>query len=705
MSVIEMLSSTTNVGYDKNLTSLFGRAYSKPIDGKNCLGPGLTKFVDLATPFATPPLLSGVDVTTDNGRRFTLSTVVGGVASVVLSTFNFATGQYTVVGRILVTIPNQGGTTTHTIRYIRVEDPGTTGWKIYFGTVAATTVINGGDFLVNKVDLADFTFNITPVQFFMQITNNAKGTYFLQDPTAMGSAHNNTTLIGGATRNNDLFAFKGSAASLSIYGFDKTVAPTVTTFVSTAPTVPASPTFTVASHGLVANTPLVQTFDVPGGFTQSTGANVQVVYYVRATNLTANTFELSLTPGGAAINATTAASPSFCWAFGITTNAYLAPRKTGVIVTGYSGTALLVDAINAVVIQDSPYANDPVIFFPTTTNFYCFRISEIVAGITSIPSSTVNNLGTGTDYTAITNVNATYMESIQKIVYVSATFNFYAKSWVNNNISHNFGAQISTYLENKGRDQDYFRGFALTGLSNSNGWAFATMNTVGQRGFLAIDLRSDATFNYSKVIGPVTKVGAGKLKFIQSLEKLFDVTETANFRYRTAATENDPVFDTDTSGTWILIQTAEDLSAYAVDEYAQVEVTFNVMTPLSGIPTQIYQILLGNDLDLAISPNWVGSVDNSTKNGESPGFTAFCLIKAYDSVVPEMIMEARDKVSKVLILSKSTVADAADFDFSTTNGSPWTPLGVIPNVINTTEVRYRWGGAIPQDVIISWKEA
>jgi hypothetical protein len=77
------------------------------------------------------------------------------------------------------------------------------------------------------------------------------------------------------------------------------------TFVGTALTgvtnTAASPAlFTKTTHGLVAG----DSITITSATTLSTGVSLNVTYYVLASGLTANDFELSLTLGGAAINAT-----------------------------------------------------------------------------------------------------------------------------------------------------------------------------------------------------------------------------------------------------------------------------------------------------------------------------------------------------------------------------------------------------------------
>jgi hypothetical protein len=289
-------SYTVNA-FNKNLINLFGNVIKKQISGVDCYGPGLTRFMDVQTDFTGLVTLSGVSQKTANGRKFIVSTVAAGVASVALYSVDSQNND-TPLGRILVTFPNQGGTTTHTVRFIRVLDSGTTNWTIVIGTVAGTTTVNGGAFRVHKVNLSDFSFSPSPVQFFMQIANDSKGVYMMQDPTAVGAAHAMRDFIGGGVDGTELITARGTAANLSHDGFDLTQVPTIPSFVCTGATSIGSPIFTMTGHPFAVGDAIVPTANTPGGFTQANGASTQVVYYVSATGFGANNFQLSTTPGG-----------------------------------------------------------------------------------------------------------------------------------------------------------------------------------------------------------------------------------------------------------------------------------------------------------------------------------------------------------------------------------------------------------------------
>lgn len=706
MKFINMLSSSTSVGsYDKTKTSLFGNAYSKTINTKTCFGPSLTKFIDVQTDFTgyAPAITqSGVTFASSNNRLFVLGTFTAGVAPIALYSIDYTTGAKTALGRITITLPNTAAT-THTPRFMRVIDTGTTGWKIFIGTIGSVAV-NGGVFLVNKVDIADFSFNPTANQFYMGLSSDIKATYLLEDPTLVGVNHAMTTIMGGgySSADNQILTTKGTAASLSIDGFSTTTAPTITSYTATAPTVPASPTFTLTAHGFNANDMLVFTANTPGGFTVSTQVAAQTVYFVR--NPTANTFELSATSGGASINATTATTPSFVRAFGTTTALYVAARKSGTIATAFAGTALLVDNQQIVTPADGPNAGSLCYFLSTTTTFYCWKLSDMTSGVTSLPSAAgINNTGTGIDYVAPTNVLATYSEVLGKVVYTSAAFSIFMKSWINSNISHSFGSQINTWLENTGRTQDYFRGFVTSSLDVRNGWIFLGITTTGQRGILMMDARSDQSFNYTYMTSPVQYVGSSVMKFVSTIEQLFNVTDTIEIYYRTAATSSDAIFNTD-SGSWTQISVAQDLTSIALNNYVQVKVTWDITTTLSGIPTQVQDIVIGYQSINELSDNWVGSVDNTSRNGESPAYSAFRLIKAYSTSVPTLYFRAYDDNGN-LVISADTVTNPTLFQYSTNNGTSWNALGTIPNTIGTTEVRYAWATPPGVKVTVSLRES
>lgn len=155
------------------------------------------------------------------------------------------------------------------------------------GTI--TGCLRGLSFKGNNQIPANQKFNVvgTPVII-------SWGTHNIEDVLDIITANYNTllALIEGAVISS------GVPASTTIMGISRLTAnPSIT--LGTATITIASPAvITHASHGLTVND-IVQ-FTTTG--TLPTGITASTPYYVLATGLTTNTFEISATPGGTAIN-------------------------------------------------------------------------------------------------------------------------------------------------------------------------------------------------------------------------------------------------------------------------------------------------------------------------------------------------------------------------------------------------------------------
>lgn len=683
--------------YDKTKISTFGRVNRTMYGPKAVYGPGLTKFIDVQTNFAGAFPISGVETTTPNGRKFVLSTIASGVGAIALYEIDFTTGEVTPRGRIVINLPSAPSANT-TGRFIEVVDTGTTGWKIFIGTVTTITVSHGGIFLINKVDLADFSFSPSPKNFYAALSNDEAAIYKIYDPVAGFAGHAMTNIFGGgySASLNQLITARGVAGTLQHDGFATNVAPDVQTKTCTAPTVNGSPTFTMAAHGYLANDILVPSANAPTGFTLAVPGTIQaVVYFVRAANLTANTFELSATAGGAAINAGSVTTPSFTRAYGATTTPYVAARKTGSISTGFVGTALLVNGCQIATPTDGANAGVLCYMLSTQSGFYCWPVSTITAGATTIPGSLgVNVLGTSIDYVVPSVTAFRYSETLGKIIYASAAFAFYAKGWTNGGITHAFGTQIATWLENNSSvDAAYFRGFVVAGIEVQSGWIFATINTIGQRGILMMDARSDGSFGHSKLISPVQDLGGvSKARFITTIEQLYEVTDTVSISYRTAASPTDPIFD-DEDGGWDSIDVASEFD-FAFARYIQVKVEWDILTFLSGIPTQLQDVITGFDLLAEPSMHWAGMATGSTDT--SPSHTVYRQIRLYNTTTPTLYHRGIDDAGNIVEYF-DTVTHLAQFSHSLNEGVTWLP-GIGPDQLYK---RLRFTRLSPPGVILT----
>lgn len=674
--------------YDKDKISGFGRAVQKNLNGKICYGPGFTRFIDLQNDFAGSFASAGIFQTTDNGRLFIVGGVAAGIIQVAMYTFDLLTGEYVPVGRIGMIMPNTAAT-THTPRFIRVKDVGLTGWQIYFGTVG-TVLINGGVFLANKIDFTDFQF--TPTTIFMAATSDAKAVYKLENPTAQGAGFLITTIMGaGITSGSELLTVKGSASIFSFDGIDTSIAPTKLIMTNELAVVNSgATTFNQISHTLNNNDPVILTQNAPAGFTASPQGSPQVIYFAR--NVTANTFQLSATSGGVAILGTTVTTPSWTRGFGQSTNQYLASRKTGNINPSFAGTALLTDAMKVINPQNGANAGNECFFFPTSSIFYHFKISGITAGVTAVSGLvSANNLGNGLDYVGLTSTTfATYSDILDKIVYTTAAFSFYMKDWQNNSITHAFGSQISKYVELSSDPAQYFRGFSIAGIDVSNGWLMVNSTQAGQRGVFAMDARSDALFDYSYLISPVKKLsGISLAKFVATIEQESDITDTVQVSIRSANTLADPMFSS-ASGGWVDVAVAEDLNT-PILRYVQIRVKWDILSFLSGIPTQVQDILIGHDPLTEMSEKWKGMADGSIGNA-----TVYRQVELYNGSIPTLYHRGIDDADNV-VEAYNTVDHIANFTHSIDEGLTYIP-GIGPDQIGK---RIKLTRSSPPGVIIT----
>lgn len=677
--------------YDKTKPYMAGRAFRKNISGTLVYGPPLTRFINTEVDATVAPLMSE---TTPNGRQFQVTTVAAGVATIVLYNID-TTGQTspTYVGKLLVRLPNTAAT-THTIRAFKVYDgannAATTGWQIYIGTTGSV-LINGGLFIVNNVGLSDFV-PTSPATIEMAVANGAKAVYMAQDPGTIG-VNNTLTAMQGLSldrASRRLYFNNNVLATTQFAVFDPSVSPTLNglSTASAANTNSTATTFNFTGHPFAANDPVILIGTVPTGFTASSAAGAQTVYFIR--NPTANTFELSATTGGASILGTSVVSGTqAARAFGQSTAQWLSIR-TGTI-TGFTGTILLTNGQKITTPQQSLDPAIPsgisgqiCIFLPTNSTFHLFKASDIVNGATTLPSMVaVNAQGSGVDYTAIAPAYATYSGALGRVVYISNTAQFYMKRWVNGVIDAAFGGINTTYLETPGAQPYSVAGVTITNIEIDSGVLYATLGTTGQRGILVTDIRSDSGFNFSFITSPVLDTSNfQQFKTIQTVEKLFDLTSSMVFSYKTAATSADSAFNDPTTG-WTVVPIATDLSSIALNNLTQFRIDFTIASGSTNTPAQINELYASFTARGESSDNWLQDNDFTTQGLGSPSYVAFYLRKAYPSgTVPRLFSRVYD-TSNNLIFSSDTVGNPPQFQYSTNNGVSWIALGTIPNTVGT----------------------
>ena len=655
--------------YDQTKTTRQGRAYVKTVNSQSVIGPPLNKFCDVVadTSGLVVPILSWLS---PNGRLISIGAEASGLSYVSLHEFNFDTGSCTYIGQIRVSLADTAAT-THTFRSIKMIDTGTTGWKLFIETTG-TVAINGGLYLVNKVDKADF-IPVGATVFPFATGDDQKATYFLQDPANIGVGQLQTASVGMAldTANNRLYAHNGVAATHQYYVYDTSIAPTYLT-ESVSVSVASPGLVSHAGHAFAVNTPVVFTAG-----TVPTGLTVGTVYFVR-NPVAGVSYELSATSGGASINTT--GSPSagafLGRAFGTTGSNFV--HKTGNL-PALTGTLINLDSEDYALPAHTTNSGFPCVFLCTTSNLYLGRLSELTSGTTSWGSLVTSNiLGSVNQITAPTVVQATWSTVLDRAVYLTNSNLLVMKQVINNSIDKIFGASSNLYRETfPASDSQGLRGLTFTAIDIESGWLMLTGSTTGQRGNVLCDLRSDSFFDYSYVVSKVLDTPLAVFRFLASWRELADQAGALTVYYRTSGFGS-------VSGGWTQVAFAGDLSSIPTASQIQFKVAFNTLNIGASIHAQVRELFLGYESNIGISENWEFSDDNSDNN--TPSRIAFRLKKVYASVVPTLYFRAYD-LSDSNIVSHNSVTNATNFEYSTDNGMSWLPLGTIPNTVGTL-VRY-----------------
>ncbi len=667
--------------YDQTKTTVQGRCQTKTIDGDTAIGPPLNRFIDVQTDAAMTIATNGSTFSA-NSRIFTFSAETAGLAQIALHTVNQTTGATTYVGKIQFALPDTAAT-THTYRGIYVIDSGTTGWKIFVATTGSVA-INGGLFLINNVDLADFVPIGFPTIGFAN-ANNQKAVYDLQDPANIGVGQLLTVPNGLVVdvANNRAYVHNGTSATHQYYVYDTSATPTYTV---AAVTIDAGTDIvTDAGHTFVDNTPVVFT-----SLTGGAGLTAGTVYFVR-NSILGTSYQLSTTSGGAAINITTNGTGNIGRAFGTTGALFV--HKTGNL-PALSGTLLTTGSEDYAFPGHTTNSGFACAHFATTSNLYLGRLSELTSGATTWPSLiTVNLLGTSNQITAPTALYAVWSNTLDKAIYVTATSIFVMKSFTNNVIDRIFGGTNNRYLEGVVTDVVELQSLGPVSLNASGGWLSFAGVAIGRRGVFIADLRSDSLFDYSYVVTKVVSTSADKYRFITSLDKLFEYTGSLDCYYRTSG------FGT-VGGGWISIPFAEDLNTIATGSQIQFKIGFATLGLDTSIPAQLCEFILGFDALNDSSDYWEYSQDDSSSG--NPTDIVFRLKKTFPSAVPTLRFFASD-LTDVTVTDHNSVTHSARFSYSTDSGATYNPLGTIPNSVGTL-VRYRYATPPGVDIRPSLKE-
>lgn len=670
-----LLSSVVS-SYDQTKTTIQGRVSQKSISGTPVLGPSVPNFADVvadATVVPVGPVYMSKNITADTARVFLIGTPVAGSVQIILYNQNVNTGAYTYVGRLTYRSPSIATTTV--FKGLEVLDSGTTGWKIFIACTNTAT-INGGLFLLNKIDLADFT-PLGAVFIDPATGNDQKAAYFLQDPANIGvnqlNIASNGVIIDSSV--NKIYVHNGVAATHQYYVYDTAVTPTF--LESTITGTNATPgVFTLTAHGFLANDPVL--FKTTGSFS---GLTTNTVYFVR--NQTANTFELSATSGGASISTagTQAGVHTIGRAFGTTGSNFT--LKTGNL-PALLGTLLSNNYESLATPQHASYGSlvgTNCAAFGTSTNLYMGKLSELTSGTTVWPSlATANVLGSLNEVTAVTPIAAQFSNVLDMFVVFTNTSLYFGKRLVNNEIQFKGGRVSNSYYEQTipSYGSVRFGSAAIAGVTIANGICTLINSTTGQRGLMSLDMSSDDRFDRDYIVTKVIDAPSSILRDVSAFDKLAAVSKNYAIYYRTSG------FGSITGG-WTLLDDSSLLNI-SIATQIQFKITFKVLSIMSQTASQLADMVINTEGNDDVSDNWEYSHDSSSNL--SPTRVAFRLKYAYGAgTIPTTLRFRSYDLAGSLLVNQTITSNPANFEYSTNNGATWLPLGTIPNSVGTL-VRY-----------------
>lgn len=372
------------------------------------------------------------------------------------------------------------------------------------------------------------------------------------------------------------------------------------------------------------------------------------------------------------------------------------------VLPALSGTILLTNNVQVYtpVAQPAPNTGNngsECVGFLTTSSIYWAKTSDVTNGAATLPSLiSVNLVGATADYITPAAVLGQYSQTLDKWIIEFTGSRFIIKQGLNNDPNQKFFGFADALKNEAGSTITPvdFGGQTPLCLTESSGWAVLSNTATGQRNLLLIDLASDESSvnpstgeKISSIISPVISGNFSQGLITSTYYELAKRSVRPTVQYRTSNFSTGP--GTGFDATWTTAPKDGDLSGIVNATQVQFRFLFTIIGMEVTNPPQIIEAyFLYTDLTQN-SDKWVGSVDNTTANATTPTRTAFRLISAYTTSVPALTFRAVDDSGNVLV-SASTVTNAANFEYTTNNGTSWNALGTIPNTALTTELRYNW---------------
>jgi hypothetical protein len=587
----------------------------------------------------------------------------------------------------------------------------TLGTPVVFN-VAAHPYVNGDQVLISSQVGPAWTASTFAVNTKYFVVNAASGTFQLSATLGgapIGAAAGPTSVVINAINTEidpsnaiydpstqRLYTHVGLAAAHQYFVRDTSVAPAYTadTSITITSAAPGKVLFPSGHNYKENDTVILLGGSIPGGLATLT------TYFVR--NVTATDFELSATAGGVGITTTTAGSVTIGRAWGYTNSQWL--HRTS-ILPALTGVILLTDSENHAVPVNTP-VNGAILngnscgFLATTTNMYLGLLSELTAGATTWPSLTTSNyLGPIGQLIIGAAVNASWSNSIDQAIFNFNTVKFATKKIINNQVDTIFGQMGVKQYEGvstaPGIELEYLA--APIGFANQFGWLFVVQGgaTAGQRGIIAMDLKSDIACETSFIVTKVLDfVPTTTIKLLKATVENEDPGAQLAVFYRTSGFGS-------VSGGWTMID-PNDLLALGSVSQIQFKLGVKVQCIGKSSPLQISGFEVGYDSLEEMSDNWEYSYDDSSVG--TPTRCGFRLKAAYASAIPSSLTFRAFDLSNTQLVSQSITSNPGNFQYSTDGGTTWLALGTIPNVVGTL-VRYTFTSPPGVDIRPSLKDS
>jgi hypothetical protein len=206
---------------------------------------------------------------------------------------------------------------------------------------------------------------------------------------------------------------------------------------------------------------------------------------------------------------------------------------------------------------------------------------------------------------------------------------------------------------------------------------------------LSINVRNDARFDHSYFITPAMQLNNDTLTSLSIRNLLRGSASSSQVWYRVGSSLS--AFSSATGG-WLRLKDNLDLLIDFLGNPVNsgMLIQFKGYTYISkngsGIAPSVQAFRLITKPLASSDDQWALSAKHTSQPNASPFYIAERLQYAYANGMPgELIMDILDDNDNI-VQSLSTVADAANFTYST-DETVWNPLGTIPNVAKTTWLR------------------